>query len=291
MRNPFDVDLVDAALVTLPGPWRRVEFHARLPSTNDEIKRHRGTPGWTPSADPAAGDGPTVPGCLWRVVLTDHQTGGRGRLGRGWQVPDRAAISMSVTVPVTGPRDLPWVPLLAGVALSRAVGTVTAAAGTPLTPRLKWPNDVLLDDGGERKLSGILCGLVGTGPSARVVIGTGVNVDQTRAELPVATATSLALAGAAVRREHLVIAYLGELGRLFTPEATGEREAGTAAYRQLCATLGRRVRVHLSDGRSVDGTAVGIGAGAELLVRTPGGQRAFAAGDVEHVRRPDGGLA
>ncbi|MDN5794445.1 MAG: biotin--[acetyl-CoA-carboxylase] ligase, partial [Intrasporangium sp.] len=220
-----------------------------------------------------------------------HQTGGRGRLGRGWQVPDRAAVSMSVSVPAARSADLPWVPLLAGVALSRAIGTVSAASGRPLTPRLKWPNDVLIADDGDRKVSGILCELVADGTGTHVVIGTGVNVDQARAELPVATATSLSLAGAPVGREQLVIAYLAELGRLFTPEATGERTAATAAYRRLCSTLGQRVRVHLSGGVFVEGTATGIGTGATLLVSTTDGRRAFAAGDVEHVRRPDGGLA
>lgn len=278
MRNSFDSGLVNAALITLPGAWREVEFHPSLPSTNETIRRY--------DAERAAADR-----AVWRVVLTDHQTGGRGRLGRGWEVPDRAAVSVSVTVPVAGVEQLPWVPLLAGVALSRAIVEVTGAAGHPLTPRLKWPNDVLLAEDDDRKVSGILCEFVASETEPHVVIGTGVNVDQSRAELPVPTATSLGLAGARVPREQLVIAYLAELGRLFAPEATREREAGTAAYRQLCSTLGQHVLVHLPGGATVDGTATGIGRGAELLVRTQDGQRAFAAGDVVHVRRPPGGLA
>lgn len=274
MRNSFDSDVVNAALVTLPVRWHDVEFFASLPSTNDTIRSADG-------GDP----GP------WRVVLTDHQTGGRGRLGRGWIVPDRAAIAISVTVPVADADALPWVPLLAGVALVRAIEAVTTAAGRRLTPRLKWPNDVLIAEDEDRKVSGILCQFVPVEAGLRVVIGTGINVDQTRAELPVPTATSLALAGAPVSREQLVIAYLDELGRLFAPEATDEREAGTAAYRSLCATLGQHVRVHLPDGGTVDGTATGIGPHAELVVRTESGERTFAAGDVAHVRRPDGRLA
>lgn len=289
MRNSFDSGLVNAALITLPGRWRGVEFHAALPSTNETI-RTRPSPSTSRPA-PYGASGPPDDPDLWRVVLTDHQTGGRGRLGRGWQVPDRAAIAMSVTVPVAGPDELPWVPLLAGLALSRAISATTAAAGTPLTPRLKWPNDVLLAEDEDRKVSGILCEYVAGDGSPHVVIGTGINVDQTRGELPVPTATSLRLAGAQAPREELVIAYLAELGRLFAPEATDEREAGTAAYRRLCSTLGLRVRVHLPGGATVDGDAVGIGPGAELLVRTEEGERAFAAGDVVHVRRATGGLA
>jgi BirA family biotin operon repressor/biotin-[acetyl-CoA-carboxylase] ligase len=289
VRNSFDSGLVNAALITLPGAWREVDFHPSLGSTNEAIRSLSGaaaTRNEPYDGQPLQGDDG-----LWRVVLTDHQTGGRGRLGRGWQVPDRAAISMSVTVPVAGPEELPWVPLLAGVALSRAIVATATAVGSPLTARLKWPNDVLIAEAGDRKVSGILCEYVPAGRTPTVVIGTGINVDQTQAELPVPTATSLALAGAPVSREDLVVAYLGELGRLFAPEATGEREAGTAAYRSLCATVGQHVRIHLPGGATVDGDATGIGEGAELLVSTAEGERAFAAGDVVHVRRPGGGLA
>lgn len=283
VRVSFDSSLVDAALVTLPGRWQPVEFHARLPSTNETIRS-------TYAAHAVSPDGG-----LWRVVLTDHQTGGRGRLGRGWQVPDRAAVSLSVTVPAPTGSELPWVPLLAGVALSRAIGSVTAAAGRPLTAVLKWPNDVLLADArdqeDDRKVSGILCEFVPSNAEGTVIIGTGVNVDQTRDELPVPTATSLALAGADVRREDLVIAYLAELGSVFAPDATGERAAGRAAYRSLCTTVGRQVRVHLPGGGTVDGTATGIGPGAELVVATGAGERSFAAGDVVHIRTPGGRLA
>jgi BirA family biotin operon repressor/biotin-[acetyl-CoA-carboxylase] ligase len=283
VRSSFDSSLVDAALITLPGAWRGVEFHASLPSTNEQIRAYAAGPG--PAADLA-----------WRVVLTDHQTGGRGRLGRGWQVPDRAAISVSAVVPVAEQATLPWVPLLAGVALVRAIEQVTAAGeeadgGAPLAPRLKWPNDVLLPEDGDRKVSGILCELLGSGPDHLVVIGTGVNVDQTRDELPVPTATSLALAGAQVAREDLVIAYLGQLGRLFAPGATAEREAGQAAYRRLCSTLGQQVRIHLPGDTADEGVATGIDPSAGLDVRTATGERTFAAGDVVHVRPADRWLA
>jgi BirA family biotin operon repressor/biotin-[acetyl-CoA-carboxylase] ligase len=271
VRKSFDPALVDAALITLPGAWRGLEFHPSLPSTNERIREYAAGPG--PAADLA-----------WRVVLTDHQTGGRGRLGRGWQVPDRAAISLSAVVPVEDGTALPWMPLLAGVALVRAIEEVTAGAGTPLAPRLKWPNDVLLPEDGDRKVSGILCELLPSAAGHLVVVGTGVNVDQDRAELPVPTATSLALAGARIARENLVIAYLGRLGRLLAPDATDEREAGRAAYRQLCSTLGQHVRVHLPGDTSVEGEAIGLDRSAGLVVRTAAGKRTFAAGDVVHVR-------
>lgn len=298
VRNPLDSDTVSAALVTSGRPWREVEFHPALGSTNTRLREVLTAPEDTPRTY-AAGPADDAPG-LWWVVLTDHQTGGRGRLGRAWTVPDRASLAVSVAVPVSDPSQAGWMPLLAGLALARAVREVTAAAGHPLTPRLKWPNDVLLAEDGDRKVSGILCELVPVGAGRAVVVGTGVNIDQTRDELPVETATSLALAGAVVRREDLLVAYLDHLvavlpgagismgsGRRVPADGVAVR----TAYRESCSTLRLDVRVHLPTGAAVEGTALDVDEAGGLVVRTPSGPRSFAAGDVVHVRRPAGGLA
>ncbi|MEO7753653.1 MAG: biotin--[acetyl-CoA-carboxylase] ligase [Terracoccus sp.] len=296
MRIPLDETIIGERLVTSSQPWRGVHFLPRTGSTNDRarelVTRY--------AADPAGAPDP-----LWSVVLTDHQTGGRGRLGRAWEVPDRAAISVSAVVPAPASGDAAWFPLLAGLALARAVAATTAEAGLALTPRLKWPNDVLLADDGDRKVSGILCELVPLTdpPSDRraVVVGTGVNVDQARDELPVPTATSLALAEVTVRREDLVVAYLTELAALLLEESTGPAgpsagsgrtaDGGRAAYRSACATVGSEVKVHLPAGVTVEGWATGIDDGGRLVVETAAGRQTFAAGDVVHVRRPGGSLA
>ena len=298
VRDSLDIETVSAALVTSGRPWRGVEFHPALGSTNTRLRELLS--GSAPTTGGyAVGGADDDPG-LWWVVLTDHQTGGRGRLGRAWTVPDRASLAVSVAVPVADPVAAGWMPLLAGLALSRAVRRVTEPAGHALTPRLKWPNDVLLADDGDRKLSGILCELVTAGRGQAVVIGTGVNIDQTRTELPVDTATSLALAGARVRREDLLVAYLDELeavlggaGVAVDPDrSTAGGAAGVrTAYRQACSTIGLEVRVHLPTGDAVEGTAVAVDDDGALVVRTARGVRTFAAGDVVHVRPATGGLA
>ncbi len=305
MRDSLDVELVGAALVTSGRPWRGVEFHAALGSTNTRLREL--LVGSAVPTGPYAAVPPGPDGCRWWVVLTDHQTGGRGRLDRVWQVPDRASVAVSCAVPVSGAAVAGWMPLLAGLALSRALRSVTAAVGHELDPRLKWPNDVLLGDDGDRKVSGILCELVlgagvrgaPTAPSAGaagavVVVGTGVNVDQGRDELPVETATSLAVAGAHVRREDVVIAYLTELAQLLLPGGTGPGEVATVsgvspaardAYLAACSTIGADVRVHLPGGEVVEGEAVGLDRDGGLIVQTGRGRRTFAAGDVVHLRR------
>ena len=303
---------MDAGLLTPGQPWHAVRFHPETRSTNDVARD---------LVAAYAAEPDSAPNPCWSVVLTDHQTGGRGRLGRSWQVPAGAAVAVSAVVPLSGAAGLAgaaWLPLGAGLALSRAIRAVTRAAEHELTPALKWPNDVLIVDDGNRKVSGILCELVSLGapfgtvsdpkaePAAAVIVGVGVNVDQTRAELPVDTATSLALAGVSVRREHLVVAYLRELGALLVSAAAESQvDEGTArhtpsldlervvrsAYEASCSTIGARVRVHLPGGELAEGDAVGLDGSGALVVSTPTGHRSFSAGDVVHVRRPDGRLA
>lgn len=305
MRTPLQPDIIRAALVASGARWSRVEFHPVIESTNERARAylrscadHRAAaPPAHPSSPYAGGLGPDD-NPLWSIVVTDHQTGGRGRLGRTWEVPDRAAIALSATVPVADPATAGWLPLLAGLALSRAITEVAATAGTTLTTRLKWPNDVLLADDEDRKVSGILCELVSLAPRAGpavVVVGAGINVDQIRDELPVDTATSLALARATIRREDLIVTYLGHLAELADPAGDGSGRidvaGGRAAYKTACSTIGAQVRVHLPTGEVVHGQATGVDRAGGLVVATVRGVRTFAAGDVVHVRNARGGLA
>jgi BirA family biotin operon repressor/biotin-[acetyl-CoA-carboxylase] ligase len=305
VRDSLDSDSVSAALVTSGRPWRGVEFHPALGSTNTRLRELlTATAGPTPEERAGAYAGSPGPGegALWWVVATDHQTGGRGRLGRAWTVPDRASLAVSAAVPVADPAQAGWLPLLAGLALARAVGDAAAAAGRRITPRLKWPNDVLVAEDGDRKVSGILCELVTVGRGQAVVVGTGVNIDQTRDELPVDTATSLALAGVDVRREDLLVGYLDHLASVLVDAGVVQLPGGPAvpstaagavrtAYREACSTLGMGVRVHLPTGDAVEGTAVAVDDDGALVVRTGRGTRTFAAGDVVHVRPASAGLA
>ena len=115
------------------------------------------------------------------VLVAEEQTAGRGRMGRSWLSPPRAALTFSVLL---RPTDVPaarrgWLPLLAGVAVATAIRQVSA-----LDAALKWPNDVLLRSG---KLAGILAEQSGDA----VVVGIGVNVSTARHELPAPAASSL----------------------------------------------------------------------------------------------------
>ncbi|MEU0507226.1 biotin--[acetyl-CoA-carboxylase] ligase [Nocardia sp. NPDC005998] len=211
------------------------------------------------------------------VLLAETQEQGRGRHARTWISPPRAQIAMSLLVRLRGiePSALGWLPLLTGVAV---VDALRASAG--VDANLKWPNDVLIDG---RKVAGILAEVASGGGAPAIVVGVGLNVDLTEAELPVPHATSLALAGAKVTdRTELVQSLLAEFARRFT----AWRDAGwdttdlIGGYRDRCATLGALVRAELPGGQTIEGIAADIDTAGRLLI----GDHAVSAADVTHLR-------
>lgn len=221
------------------------------------------------------------------VVATTNQTAGRGRLGRTWVAPPGTTIAVSVLLaPQGAPLErLGWVPLLAGLAMCRAVRGLLPDASDDAGPvvGLKWPNDVLVEG---RKVSGILAEVVPG--AAGVVIGAGLNLTMTAEQLPVPTATSLTLVGAEPDDlvDRALAAYLGELRELLSEfEATGFDAASglRAAVLEACTTIGSLVRVERPAG-DVHGRAVDIDTDGRLVLETDSGTVAMSAGDVTHLR-------
>lgn len=265
-RPPLRESALRRVLEFEHGLWRELRVIEETGSTNEDVL-----------AAAAAG----APEGL--VVVAERQRSGRGRHGRAWAAPARAALTFSGLL---RPTDIPaarhgWLPLLAGVAVADAIRRVAR-----LDARLKWPNDVLI---GERKVAGILSEAANADlPGAAVVVGIGVNVSQQLHELPVPTATSLLLEGAAIDREPLLRAVLRELAVRYTSWRTSagrpDVSAIDAAYAARSATLGRNVRVDLPAGGALEGTAVGLDEAGRLVVRAADVDHVLAAGDVIHVR-------
>lgn len=214
------------------------------------------------------------------VVVTEHQTSGRGRLDRTWETPARAALTFSVLLrPRVPATEWPWLPLMTGYAVCRALREAGFEAG------VKWPNDVLL---GEGKVGGILVERVDTPTGPAAIVGVGINVSTTPEELPVETATSLAIeSGAAPDRTDILLWVLGALREEYDAWQAGGTAALHAAYLRSCVTVGRDVRVDLPGGGALTGRATGIDPGGRLIVQAPGGESAVGAGDVVHVRALD----
>ncbi|NTW38411.1 MAG: biotin--[acetyl-CoA-carboxylase] ligase [Cellulomonadaceae bacterium] len=227
------------------------------------------------------------------VLVADHQTAGRGRAGRTWTTPAGVAVTASLLsrpgVPV---ERLGWVPLIGGLAVVEAIAQVSG-----LAPVLKWPNDVLVPAPDEpevdgwgpfRKVAGVLGDLI-PAPDPVVVLGIGINVSQDADELPVDSASSLALAGASrVDRTELLAALVARWVELDTLWREADGDAWAAGIGERCAaacvTLGRAVRVELPGGDVLDGMARGLEIDGSLRVEGGGRVQSVHAGDVRHVR-------
>lgn len=216
------------------------------------------------------------------VVAADHQTDGRGRLDRTWETPAGSALTFSMLLRPTAPtRSWPWLPLLAGYAVAKSLRALGYEAG------VKWPNDVLI---GDKKVAGILVERIETTDGPAAVLGIGLNVAMTAEELPVPTATSLALesdGGSAPDRTEVLLAVLASVREAYDAWQVGGDPAGLRleeSYTTACVTIGCDVRVDLPGGETLAGRAVEIDPAGRLVVEGPDGPRAVGAGDVVHVR-------
>lgn len=241
----------------------------------------------------------TVEPAAWpdlSVLTAEYQTAARGRLDRHWEAPPLSAVSVSVVLrPVNAEgRPLPtqtysWLSLLAALALRE---TLLETAGLPA--ELKWPNDVLVRG---RKIAGILAqlGPMADGAVPPVVLGTGLNVTLSAAELPVPTATSLALEGAETTDRTLLLkGYLSKFAVLYRSfcNADGDPAAGLAGGPSLhkrveavMATLGKQVRAQLPGDHELIGHASRLDDyGSLLVVDRDAREHVVTAGDVVHLR-------
>jgi BirA family transcriptional regulator, biotin operon repressor / biotin---[acetyl-CoA-carboxylase] ligase len=266
-RAPLDAAALRSRTVRPDGLWRAIEVVESTGSTNADLlaRALRGEPEGT-------------------VLAAEEQRAGRGRMGRTWTAPPRAALTFSLLLkPAVPPARRGWLPLLTGVAVAAAV---TKATG--VETGLKWPNDLLAANA---KLAGILAEAAGD----VVVVGIGLNVSTDPAEFPgprpgALPATSLRAAGAtAPNREDILLAILEGFERWYRAwqQAGGDpdRSGLRPEYIRLSATIGRTVRAELPGGQALSGPAVGVDSDGRLLVLlSSGSEVAVAAGDVVHLR-------
>jgi BirA family biotin operon repressor/biotin-[acetyl-CoA-carboxylase] ligase len=207
------------------------------------------------------------------VVLADEQTGGRGRLDRGWASPS-GGVWLSVLVrPAVPPARVPVFTLAAAVATTRAAREAGVDAG------IKWPNDVVVG-ADERKLAGILTEMEGEADRVSwVVVGVGVNANVDVTDLPDGVdATSLRAEVGDVNRRAFTRRLLEEFDALRI-----DLDAVVPAWREYATTIGRRVRVDTPGGEVV-GEAVDVAFPGSLVVDTGGERVTVTAGDCQHLR-------
>ena len=230
------------------------------------------------------------------VAVADHQSAGRGRLGRRWEAPAGSNLLMSVLL---RPRLPAGQRHLASAVVTLAAADAVAELGLGLG--VKWPNDLLAPDG--RKLAGVLAEAdLGPGPAAPgeraggeppapIVVGIGINANWpvTDRDLPaelVGSATSLRQQlERPVDRARLLESLLRSLGpRVADLDAPPGRKRQADDLRAACTTIGTTVRVDLADGASFEGVATDVTPEGHLVVATGDRSRTVVAGDVIHVR-------
>ena len=209
------------------------------------------------------------------VVVAEEQTAGRGRNGRSFLSPPGGVYLSAILRPRVPPTEAVRLTLLAALALSEAIETVSG-----LRPTIKWPNDVLIED---RKVCGILLEMVAAEDCVDfVVLGCGVNVVVAP---PVPGACSLWSVGAHVSREPVAGALLDRLDACYRGFVAGRWDELLDAWRLRCATLGQDVSIRALDGGTVCGRAVDVTTDGALRVQARDGMHTLFAGDVLHLRR------
>jgi BirA family transcriptional regulator, biotin operon repressor / biotin---[acetyl-CoA-carboxylase] ligase len=170
------------------------------------------------------------------LVVADHQTSGRGRLGRTWEAPPGAAILCSLLLKPPPERHAPELSLVAGVAVADMLERATG-----LSVQIKWPNDVMLR---RRKVAGCLA----EGRDGAVVLGIGVNVNQASDELPEGAGSLRTLTGREWDREELLASLLDDLGRRYAEWRAGGLDAVYEGLAPRDFLRGRRVSVNGTSG-------------------------------------------
>lgn len=267
-RTTDDTSEVHAAPQSIIDPLRveretfvaEADVHAELGSTNDHALRLAPTAARLP-----------------RLIVASRQTAGRGRgANRWWAEAGALTFSLLLDVPRLPLERWPQVSLAVGGAVCGAIATMVPAADV----RLKWPNDVYVDG---RKAGGILLEVPPAPAAGRIVIGIGLNVNNSLSGAPPevrARAVSLRnIRGTPLDLTDVLIAVLRGIERDLA--LLGDSDpALPARWRRLCLLSGRSVAIY-NGGRAVAGTCLGIDDDGALLLQTEAGPRRFLGGVVE----------
>jgi BirA family biotin operon repressor/biotin-[acetyl-CoA-carboxylase] ligase len=237
-----------------------------IDSTNDQAKR---------MADAGAEEG--------LVLIAEKQLKGRGRLQRPWASAEGTGLWFSIVLrPGIMPENVAEIVFVAAVAVCEAIKVYTG-----ISCFLKWPNDILWEG---KKLCGILTEANGqSGKVNYVVVGIGVNVNQSRMDFPedvADKAVSLAMAsGASWNRTPLLQRILRSVEEVYEDYLTRGFAPVLDRWRSLCGIFNKQVRVERPE-ETIEGIALDVDEQGGLLVDTPAGIRRVTVGDISVADNP-----
>lgn len=207
-----------------------------------------------------------------KVLVAEYQSSGRGRLDRKFEVPPRNGLTFSIALTSDFWRaNQTWIPLVTGSVVAQAINKYAKRN----LVKVKWPNDLII---GDLKLGGILS----ESREAGFIVGIGINIFQSSAELPIENATSLSMY-LEVNREALLIEILSQLGVIFSgSDSISAKDFSDLKneYRNLCETLGKHVSVTLPGSETLEDLAIAISEDGSLLLKT----REIRVADIVHLR-------
>lgn len=215
------------------------------------------------------------------LVMADSQTAGRGRLTRTWFSPPGDNLYFSLLLrPDVEIAAVPSLPLVIGLAVAEAI----VACAPALLPKIKWPNDILING---KKVCGILCELnVRQDKIDYIVVGIGINVNLPAEQIPVELkerATSILIEnGAPLKREQLLAAILNRLEPIYDNWRAFGFQPLVQNINALDALRGLSIHVEHA-GSPLEGVASGIQHDGSLLLQTAQGPTAIYSGEA-HIR-------
>ena len=204
------------------------------------------------------------------ILASEFQASGRGRLDRTFEAAPNSALTFSMYIePKVEKEEWPFLTLLAGLSVHEALHTLDPQ----VTVGIKWPNDLLI---GDKKF----VGMIAQATSKGVVLGIGINVGMTQAELPVENATSLALEEFAELDRNVILAAIINHFEV-NLEMWENDQSFLAQYRYASVTLGRDVKVTLPGGEVIKSRAIDISNAGGLMLEDG---NEITVGDVVHLR-------
>jgi len=204
------------------------------------------------------------------VIASEYQSAGRGRLDRTFDAASMSALTFSMYIePKVDKAEWSFLTLLAALSVREALASLDYSSQVTV----KWPNDLMI---GEKKCAGVIAQATAKG----VIIGIGINVGMNESELPVPTATSLAIENFQVLDRNIILGailnhfevnlQIWELGKSFIAE-----------YKEASSTIGADVEVLLPAGVSIKSKAIGVSDTGELILESG---EVVTVGDVIHLR-------
>lgn len=241
----------------------KVEFHQKLPSTNDRAVELVKTLSH-------------IPPCL---VLTECQTAGRGRhSNRWWSGPGSLTFSFVCDVTHFGltSKDLPQLSLATALAVRAGLSAIDASC----VFQVKWPNDVYLNS---KKVAGLLLESIPKSPNT-LIVGVGINVNNSVLEAPQELRTRATSLFDVTRHRfelaNLLIQILHQISSYYQRLSNGNLQV-QPAWQPHCLLTGRDLRLQLGS-QKVNGRCLGVDQDGALLLYSDGHTNRFVSGTIEH---------